>query len=479
MSKNYNAKNRIELELFINQVAEKILQNNLSLFVGAGSSMQYNFMSWRELMEDVYDGCNNWNNTEKAQYAELKGIEVKKKICEKITLKTIDTNIEKTYLNYLLDFNYKSIWTTNYDLIIEKVLSKKGKKYISIFKYNDFQSLSYPNGNFLFKINGSCSSPESIVITKNDFIDYRRSHEAYLILLKRELICHNFLFIGCSFDDDILRICIKDILNCIENSRENYIINHYAVIAERNEEKLNYISTDLLKHYNINCLLVNKTSDAHKIAYGISNKVKYSSIFISGAKSFKRHSPEENIGKKLCKELIKAFMNIKTFPFKFISGMGMSIGNFICGSVKEACSENKNLNRYLQMEPFPFTSPEANKKHRKDMISKAGIFIFLYGDNEENNQTSGMWQEYYEAKNNANNIIVPIPCGESSISKSLFSLELEDKNSFSYKNQTLLFGFEHKNPDESFFTSLVNKIILDSRIHMDEILDEISKAFID
>ena len=479
MSRNYDAKNRIELELFINQVAEKILQNNLSLFVGAGSSMQYNFMSWRELMEEIYDGCNDWNNTEKAQYAELKGIEVKKKACEKMTSKTIELDMNQTYLNYLLDFNLKSIWTTNYDLIIEKVLEKKEKKYIPIFKYNDFQSLSYPNENFLFKINGSCSSPESIVITKNDFIDYRTSHEAYLILLKRELLCHNFLFIGCSFDDDILRICIKDILNCIDNSRENYIINHYAIIAERNKEKLNYISTDLLKHYNVNCLLVDQPCNAHRIAYGISNKVKYSSIFISGAKSFERHSAEEDVGKKVCKGLVKAFMNIKAFPFKFISGMGMSIGNFICGSIKESCDQNKNLNRYLQMEPFPFTSPKANKKHRKDMVSKAGIFVFLYGDYEENNRTGGMWQEYYEAKNSVNNIIVPIPCGENSISKSIFELELEDKNSFSYRNQTLLIGFEHENPNEPFFTSLVDKIILASRMHMDEVLDEISKAFID
>lgn len=137
MSRNYDAKNRIELELFINQVAEKILQNNLSLFVGAGSSMQYNFMSWRELMKEIYDGCNDWNNTEKAQYAELKGIEVKKKVCEKMTSKTIELDMNQTYLNYLLDFKFKSIWTTNYDLIIEKVLGKKGKKYIPITDANN------------------------------------------------------------------------------------------------------------------------------------------------------------------------------------------------------------------------------------------------------------------------------------------------------------------------------------------------------
>ena len=50
------------------------------------------------------------------------------------------------------------------------------------------KNLSFPNSNFLYKINGSCTKPDSIVITHEDFINYRRSHEAYLILLKRETI---------------------------------------------------------------------------------------------------------------------------------------------------------------------------------------------------------------------------------------------------------------------------------------------------
>ena len=64
--------------------------------------------------------------------------------------------------------------------------------------------------------------------------------------------------------------------------------------------------------------------------------------------------------------------------------MGMGIGHLISGTVKQNC-QNTNLNRYLQMEAFPFSRKNANKTHRKNMISKAGIFIFLYGDVSKNN----------------------------------------------------------------------------------------------
>ena len=203
MAKIFDAKTRSELESFINLVAETILQENLSLFLGAGSSMQYNAMSWNELINAVYNGCDNWGNTDRAQYADLNGIDVKSAVCNIVTSVPINSNKVDTYLNYLLDFDYKSLWTTNYDSVIENVLQSKSKTFIPVYMYKHFKQLSYPGGYFLFKINGSSEETNSIVITREDFINYRKSHEAYLILLKRELLCHSFLFLGCSFDDDI------------------------------------------------------------------------------------------------------------------------------------------------------------------------------------------------------------------------------------------------------------------------------------
>lgn len=475
MAEIYFSKRREELEKFLNIVAEEILQGNISLFLGAGSSMQYNAPNWSDLISSVYKGYKNGNNVDKAQYAELKGINIKTEISKQTSLLKVDVGEKKTYLNYLLSFDYKSIWTTNYDQIIEKVLDQKAKNYKPIYKYSHFKDLSYPGGCFLFKINGSYNDPKTIVVTKEDFINYRKSHEAYLILLKRELLCHSFLFLGCSFEDDILRICIKDILNCIDNSDENYVTNHFAIIVEKNAEKLEFISKDLSYHYNIKCLTVSNAKYAYKIAYGISCKVKYNSIFISGAKKYTRHSIEENIGKRMCQNLVESFMNIKESPFKFFSGMGMSIGHFICGTIKQKC-KGKNINRYLQMEPFPFTSSIDNEKHRENMINKAGIFIFIFGDLDEASEdikNSGMWKEYMLAKNNKDNIIIPLPCGEDSISKKIHDKEKVDGDSFSALHYNFLEEFDYRTADKNFFDELVEKIILTTRQKMDSIMDEL------
>ncbi len=475
MAEIFFSNRREELEKFLNVVAEAILQGNMSLFLGAGSSMQYSAPNWNDLINKVYRGYKRGSNIEKAQYAELKGIDIKTEIAKLTSLIKFNAKEKNTYLNYLLNFDYESLWTTNYDQIIENVLEQKGKNYKPIYKYNHFQELSYPGGCFLFKINGSYNDPKSIVITKEDFINYRKSHEAYLILLKRELLCRSFLFLGCSFDDDILRMSIKDILNCIENSEENYATEHFAIIVEKNTEKLEYISKDLAYHYNIKCLNVANPESAYKIAYGISCKVKYSSIFVSGAKKYIRHSSEEDVGKRMCQNLVESFMNLDKAPFKFISGMGMSIGHFICGTIKKKCGE-KNLKRYLQMEPFPFTSKEDNEKHRENMINKAGIFIFIFGDYDEtskNIENNGMWKEYLQAKKNKENIIVPLPCGADSISTKIYEREKAETDSFSANYNALLQRFDYRTASIDFFDELIEKIILTTREKMDLLIDEI------
>ncbi len=479
MANQYNVKRREELEQFLNLVAEQILQNEMSLFIGAGSSMQYGAMNWSDLINSVYSGLDNWDDTDRAQYAELTGVNVKSKICQKLFELNLNSESNNTYLNHLLDFDFKSIWTTNYDNLIEKVLERKTKRYKAIYQYKHFKLLSYPRGSFLFKINGSQTNEESIVITHEDFINYRKSHEGFLILLKRELLCNSFLFLGCSFDDDILRICIKDILNCIDNNGDNYTTNHFAIIAEKDNFKSDYICKDLINHYKINCLKVNQPELSYLISMALMYKVKFNSIFISGASRFKRGSKEENDGKNVCKALSDAFINFEISPYKIILGMGMSIGNFVAGNVKNK-KKDENVNRYLQMEPFPFTNAFENDKHRRGIIEKAGIFIFLYGDYNEHTgslEENGIWKEYSYAKSDSNNIIVPLPCGETSISQKIYEKEFLEQESFTYINRKLLSTFDITKDNTDFFNNLTQVINFTVRERFDTLLDQIYKKF--
>jgi len=66
-------------------------------------------------------------------------------------------------------------------------LEQKAKAYKVIYKYSHFQDLSYPGGCFLFKINGSCDDPKTIIVTKEDFINYRKKKdvETNIVIFER------------------------------------------------------------------------------------------------------------------------------------------------------------------------------------------------------------------------------------------------------------------------------------------------------
>ncbi|MBQ8116743.1 MAG: SIR2 family protein [Lachnospiraceae bacterium] len=460
MARIYESHNYDDLEDFFISVSEKILSRNCSLFVGAGSSAQYNIPDWTTLISKFQKDSEHFHNvSQRAEYAMIKNPRFKTDIAKSLGEIHIDSKRVDTFLYHLLDFEFNSIWTTNYDSIIEEVMYQKSHPFTSIYDYRRFDQISNPGTNYLYKINGSVELSDSIIITKEDFIDYRRTHSAFLILMKRELICNSFLFIGCSFDDDILRSCLRDILICFRESgaEPNMMPNHYAVIVDK-DSKLDFITKDMSLNYHINCIRVESYKYAYLIAEGICSYARFCTIFVSGAYIFSRKSKSENDAKRVCRELTTQFQNDSRRPYKFITGMGISIGHFISGSIKEMCKERLrgDVGRYLQMEPFPFTGENDSKIHRRNMIGKAGIVIFIYGHLQSGQDItcSGMYKEYLIAKENSDTIIIPIPCGTDTVSNYLFEKEKKVEGSFTSKNYDFLMQFDPAVSNETFFEKL-------------------------
>lgn len=474
MAKLFNSQSVVDVERFCNEVSETILNQSIALFTGAGTSVQYEGKDWKELIASSLPCSPKWSETEYAQYLILNGIHLKENIAKYLLSfkNSINTKKTDTYLYDLLDFDIDSIWTTNYDSVIEDVLIAKGKSKREIYSYADFKMISSPTQSFLYKINGSYSDASSIIVTKEDFISYRHTREGFLILLKRDLLCKNFLFLGTSFRDDVLRTCIKDIQYCISNNTNNFTTQHYAIVVSSDEKDLFYITNDIVNNYSINCIPVNNPQNSYLLTQAISKKVKFKSIFISGAKRFVRGSKEEENAQKLCRCLVKVFTcdvgnKIKEEAFKLVSGMGMSIGNFISGATK-SYHKDQNINRYIKMAPFPFEGEESNKNHREQLIRYSGIFIFIYGDipNNISVKESGMWKEYELAKQDVENIIIAIPI-KNCLSCEIYNEELNNPSSFIKLNEDLFANYFSDTDFEIFFTKLSQRILAFRRKYFD------------
>ncbi|MBR4982840.1 MAG: hypothetical protein IKY94_09795 [Lachnospiraceae bacterium] len=117
---------------FVREFAGKCKNNEAALFLGAGMSSEAGLPSWKKLFEPLARELNinldttNYQLYDIAQfYANDKGIsQLYKKMSSEIN--RIDETSET--LDELTNMQCNSIWTTNFDKVIENNYYRKGKR---------------------------------------------------------------------------------------------------------------------------------------------------------------------------------------------------------------------------------------------------------------------------------------------------------------------------------------------------------------
>src|SRR5690606_31231651 len=145
----------------------------------------------------------------------------------------------------------------------------------------------------------------------------------------------------------------------------------------------------------------------------IERRILRRNIFISGAAA--DYSP---FSESLAKELIhKLSYTLAQKNYKIVSGYGLGIGSIVInGALDYKLNSNyRNLDDLLILRPFPqVQSGEKSIKevwsdYRQDMISNAGVAVFLFGNKISDGEiidSNGMLEEFDIClKNN----VIPIP----------------------------------------------------------------------
>ncbi|MFW0772756.1 SIR2 family NAD-dependent protein deacylase [Paenarthrobacter nitroguajacolicus] len=60
-------------------------------------------------------------------------------------------------------------------------------------------------GEWLLKLHGSVSKPDTIVLTRDDYLGFNSSRAALSALVKAHLLTHHLLFVGFGVADDHFR----------------------------------------------------------------------------------------------------------------------------------------------------------------------------------------------------------------------------------------------------------------------------------
>lgn len=195
------------------ELIDKVLSGQCVAFIGAGVSMEAQAPSASQLAQELNEQFlqkkyDNENLNKIASYIEKK-LGLGRAIVVNYIINKL-SQLEPSNGHLLIPrINWASLYTTNFDTLIEKAYSISGINYRPII-YNSDLSISYEekeNLQLIYKPHGCISRPDSLILTEDDYYDSTKNRIGIFRQLENHKYKNTFLFMGYSFSDfDLSRI---------------------------------------------------------------------------------------------------------------------------------------------------------------------------------------------------------------------------------------------------------------------------------
>lgn len=385
----------ITVEEFINDFSTKLVNNQVSFFIGSGVSTELGLPNWKNLFQDIADKLHlNIDHVsdyyQLAQYYcnQYSESDLKRTISPKLRTQ----KFESSTLKRLLKLGFKSIWTTNFDTAIENCLFNEHINYVKVHNDNDLCCVNSNDSPIIYKINGDIHDLENIILTQRDWENFEYTHPTMLTFLKKELVSNTFLFLGYSFHDNLIKSTLSGIRQFVGSAG----IHHYAFFEKKTDSEFNYFIEDLDKNYNVKAILIDSYSEIPDILDRVFYKSIERNVFISGR--LDDYSEETELyANSLLKNLS---VNLLKNNYNLCTGMGRKIGYFVAGpAIQYLLSKGvKDIDHRIKIRPFDDNLASADfSLYRKYLIEQNNIIIFAFGQkfiNTISENSKGVIEEF-------------------------------------------------------------------------------------
>lgn len=414
-------------EKLIKELSKELSANNLAIFAGAGLSAPAGFVNWKGLLKELaeeleLDIDKEYDLVTLAQYYSNHKGGNRSKIND-IILNEFSHNVDVTENHKILArLSIDTFWTTNYDNLIEKALQEAGKVVDVKHAVSQLSTSIRGRDATVLKMHGDSSLPNEAVLIKDDYESYYLKRGDFFNALRGELLTKKFLFVGFSFSDPN----IDYILSKIRVSYGQNQPEHYCILRkeqrEDNESEADFdyrmrkqeLFVQDLKRVGIDTVLIDKYREITDILLSVEQSQKLKTVFISGAAEDYSPYTQPEV-EKFVSELAQGIL---AQGFRIVTGFGLGIGSsVISGSVEYLLKHRLKIDEnHLILRPFPQNQEgKALWTHlREDMISYAGISIFLFGnkkkivDGKEQVVLSDGMQEEFDISKRNGNILIPV-----------------------------------------------------------------------
>ncbi|WP_233118783.1 SIR2 family protein [Aggregatibacter actinomycetemcomitans] len=459
----------------IKELVNELSANNLAIFAGAGLSVSAGFVDWKILLRDLADEMNLDIDKEESNLVSLAQYYVNSKCGKrsKINQLILDEFSQSATLTenhkILARLPIDTFWTTNYDSMIETALKEAGKVVGVKHCVEQLPISIHKRDVVVYKMHGDASLPNQTVLIKDDYEKFHLTRNDFFNALRGDLLTKRFLFLGFSFSDPNIDYILSRIrASYSENQKEHFCIlrkvqkneNEPQDEFEYRQRKQQFFISDL-ERVGISALLIDDYSEITEILMEIEQAQKRKTIFISGAaENYSPYSQQEveQFVSSLSQEILK-------LGYRIVTGFGLGIGSsVISGAIKHLTEQNLKIDEdYLILRPFPQNKEgkELWSAWREDMISYAGISIFLFGNKLQNGNlilSNGMQEEFDISKRNGN-VLIPV-AATGYMAKQLWDNEMNKESAKEVENEMQALSKENISLDElrSNILSILKKV---------------------
>ena len=412
----------------VDRLYKEMMSGNLGIFAGAGFSQGAGYVNWKELLRPIADDLNLDIDSETdlvaiAQYHFTQQGDNRSRLNQQLVEAFSKRSVPTENHRILARLPISTYWTTNYDRLIENALEDANKIVDAKYAVSQLPITRYKRDAVVYKMHGDVEHPNDAILTRYDYERYHLVMAPFIDALKGDLVSKTLLFMGFSFTDPNLDYILSRVRIAFEQNRRKSecIIRRLSredgeseAKFEYRQRKQGYFEAELTR-YGLTVTHVDDYSEITVILRALEARYRHQSIFISGAAhDYAPYDKEE--AERFVFSLSKQ-LSLK--EKRIISGFGLGVGSAVVAGVIEATSTSGKAldDDRLVVRPFPQSEPgamsrqQAWSKYRDDILSRAGIAIFLFGNKLEDGDlvlSDGMREEFNLALKHR---VFPLPVG--------------------------------------------------------------------
>lgn len=284
-----------EIREVLEQYSAALTSGSAELMVGAGLSQGVGYPGWNDLLDQPRKMANVPAEIVDAplvaEYVahELGRSRLNSEILTPFEVKHAPGMSHKL-LSQLAEFGLRSVWTTNYDTLLEQTFPNAYR----VFHDNDYAKfrrvvrhgrLTKIHGSVGIDRNGITVWEEDPTITRSDYESYQQDHPLLWAELQARFLTNTFLFLGFSFNDPNIEVLLR--LSRSLSQKFNRA-PHYAIMKREEKEsrkRLQDLRVNDLERAGILVAYISKFDEIELFLRDLRRRVIPPAMFVSGSNS--------------------------------------------------------------------------------------------------------------------------------------------------------------------------------------------------